>query len=518
MTNRTSLSRQLYSFFLILVLSIIIMTGLSSYLSQAKRYKTQNEQNLENIVTYLGNMMSADGEEFIAYQQIMLAHGDKIRIPLSYDGNYHPAKIAFYEKYNSTYPGKSLGTDVDYLKMPEELQILYGTYKHEYWLHVFSQVKHNFGIAYVYYITPTGEPFHMYYMIDAIPEPYIINDQEFMTLNLDIKEPEELYPHMWDTWTAGREVDGYDIFNNEYGHTYANYYPLWVNGQKMGLVCADMEVKKVNTTILNDTVYMIIIMALLSIVFAAVLSLMLQKKYISRLVQLKRDIQSFTDHKDSSLAVTITHDIKGSDEISDLAQQVSTMIIEIGDYMNTLIEKNEALTEAQEKIRKANELAHKDALTGVRNKTAYDAAEASIEYKIHSERYKDFGIVMVDLNCLKYINDHYGHDKGNLAIMKICETVCKVFSHSPVFRVGGDEFVVILQNEDYKQCPQRIYEFKECMKNLSADTSLEPWERVSAAIGWAIFDPETDNGVEVVLRRADDLMYKNKKEMKAGGM
>lgn len=492
------------------------MTGLSSYYSQSKNYKKQSEKNLENVVTYLGNMMSADGDEFIAYQKIMLAYGDKIRIPISYDGNYHPAKIAFYEKYNSVYPGKSLGTDVDYLEMPEELQILFGTYKHEYWLHVFSQVKYNFSVKYTYYITPTGKSYHMYYMIDAFPEPMEGDDAEYMQLNLDIEEPFELYPHMWDTWQAGRELDGYDIFDNEYGHTYANYYPLWVNGQKMGLVCADIEVKEVDTIALKDTVNVVIIMALFSIAFSAILSLTLQRKYISRLIQLKQDIQAYTEHKDSSLAVVITHDIKGSDEISELAHQVATMIIEIGDYMSTLIEKNAALTDAQEKIRKANELAHKDSLTGIRNKTAYDAVATNLEFRIHTENFKDFGIVMVDLNSLKYINDNYGHDKGNISIIRISELVCKIFKHSPVFRVGGDEFVVILENEDFKECPNRIYEFKESINKISHNESLPPWERISAAIGWAIFDPETDTSVEVVLRRADALMYKHKNEMKAG--
>lgn len=509
------MSKQLYSFFLILVLSIIVMTGLSSYLSQSNIYKKQSEENLEQIVKYLSEMMSADGDEFIAYNEIMLKYGDKIRIPLSYDGNYHPAKIAFYEKYNTTYPGKSLGTDVDYLDMPEELQILYGTYKHEYWLHVFAQVKYNFDAIYTYYIVPTGEPYHMYYVIDAIPEPQTIDGKEYMVLNLNITEPLDLYPHMWDTWNAGRELEGYDIFDNQYGNTYANYYPLWVNGKKLGLVCADIEVNKVNSTALNNTINLIMIMATLSVIFAGALSYLLQKRYISRLIQLKKDVQAFTDHKDTSLAVTITNDIQGTDEISDLAQQVSTMIIEIGDYMNTLIEKNDALTDAQEKIRKANELAHKDALTGIRNKAAYDTEVQNLEYKMFHDNFIKFGIAMIDLNYLKVINDNYGHEKGNIAIKKICHLVCEHFTHSPVFRYGGDEFVVILENEDYSNCLDRIRDFKKTLATIANDNSLEPWEKVSAAIGWTLFDPETDSSVEMVFKRADELMYKNKKAMKA---
>lgn len=491
------------------------MTGLSSYWSQSSIYTMESEQDLNEIVKYLAGMMAADGDEFVAYQEIMLTYGDQIDIPFNFDGDYHPAKIKFYQAFNKAYPGQSMGIDVKYLDMPEDLQILYGTYKHEYWLHVFEEVKYNFGAMYTYYIVPTGEPFHMYYVVDCIPEKRTKNGQELLQLNLDIDEPYEKYPHMWDTWEAGKEIDGHDIFNNQYGHTYGNYYPLWVNGKQMGLVCADIEVEKVNATAINNSVNLVIIMAILSAAFAAFLSYILQKRYVSRLVQLKKDVQAFTAHKDTSLAVIITNDVKGTDEISDLAQQVSTMIIEIGDYMNTLIEKNQQLLEAHERIRQANDLANRDALTGIRNKNAYDTEVDKIEYRMEHDKFKEFGIAMIDLNYLKYINDNFGHEKGNMAIKKVCDLVCHHFSHSPVFRIGGDEFVVILENDDYKECQQKIQEFQDIMEEIANDTTLEPWERVSAAVGWTLFDPDTDNCVQNVFKRADDFMYKNKKAMKA---
>ena len=51
---------------------------------------------------------------------------------------------------------------------------------------------------------------------------------------------------------------------------------------------------------------------------------------------------------------------------------------------------------------------------------------------------KKLGIAIVDLNFLKKINDTYGHEKGNLAIKKLCFIICHIFQHSPVFRIGGD--------------------------------------------------------------------------------
>jgi len=251
------------------------------------------------------------------------------------------------------------------------------------------------------------------------------------------------------------------------------------------------------------------------IVFGGILSFVIGAKYIKRLLELKDDVVYFTETRDESVVDRVNTRIKGNDEIHDLAVQISIMISSISIYMNSLIEKNRQLTEAQNKIRAANELANRDALTGIRNKTSYDGEVRKIEDWIVNEKFDRFGIAMVDLNYLKVINDNFGHEKGNISIKKICMIVCKNFTHSPVFRIGGDEFVVILENEDYDNAIELVRKFKKTLNEISGDDSLEPWEKVSAAIGWTMFDPETDKGVQSVFKRADDLMYEDKKAMKA---
>ena len=54
-----------------------------------------------------------------------------------------------------------------------------------------------------------------------------------------------------------------------------------------------------------------------------------------------------------------------------------------------------------------------------------------------------------DCDNLKQINDQNGHDKGDIYIRAASQLICRVFAHSPVFRIGGDEFAVVLQNEDF---------------------------------------------------------------------
>ena len=160
-----------------------------------------------------------------------------------------------------------------------------------------------------------------------------------------------------------------------------------------------------------------------------------------------------------------------------------------------------------------NRLANLDALTGVRNKRAYNTEAEKLEKTIR-EGTAQFGLAMVDMNYLKQTNDLYGHEKGDIAIKELCNIICGVFVHSPVFRVGGDEFVVVLEKREYQRRDALAKEFESIIARMATDESLEPWEKLSAAIGYAVYDPKTDKCVEDVLNRADEHMYEQKKKMK----
>ncbi|MBR1597334.1 MAG: diguanylate cyclase [Lachnospiraceae bacterium] len=197
-----------------------------------------------------------------------------------------------------------------------------------------------------------------------------------------------------------------------------------------------------------------------------------------------------------------------NDEVGDMTYKLNEMVEQL---KATLKELDDSKHHAEA----MSELANKDALTGIRNKTAYDKIVLNMESDLKENRDTEFGIAMIDLNYLKKINDTYGHDKGNIAIKKLCMMVCHIFAHSPVFRIGGDEFVVILKSEDYNNIDKLIAEFEEQLAGFEKDDSLEAWEKVSAAIGYAIYDKSVDGNVEDVFKRADNEMYECKKKMKA---
>ena len=120
-----------------------------------------------------------------------------------------------------------------------------------------------------------------------------------------------------------------------------------------------------------------------------------------------------------------------------------------------------------------------------------------------------FAIAIFDCDDLKTINDTYGHDKGDVYLKNSSHLICRVFAKSPVFRMGGDEFAVILQGEDYLN--------REKLKQLFVEKSAEicafakvPWEKISVAMGMADYTYAGDKDVHSVARRADHLMYEDK--------
>ena len=106
------------------------------------------------------------------------------------------------------------------------------------------------------------------------------------------------------------------------------------------------------------------------------------------------------------------------------------------------------------------------------------------------------------------INDTLGHDVGDKYIKEAKEIISNTFKNSTVFRIGGDEFVCILDENDYytrDYLMQKINEKND--KNAKAN-------KVTIACGISDFNPETDKKLIDVFIRADELMYKNKKELK----
>lgn len=158
----------------------------------------------------------------------------------------------------------------------------------------------------------------------------------------------------------------------------------------------------------------------------------------------------------------------------------------------------------QTAIRKVNT----DPLTGVKSKHAYLEATKHMDQRIADGSVAEFGVVVCDMNDLKAINDHMGHESGDKAIREACRAICVCFAHSPVFRIGGDEFAVVLEGADYTNRDALL----ESLENQMAENVQQG--KTAIAFGCSLFNPLQDKTVKDVFDRADDIMYHRKAMMK----
>lgn len=158
--------------------------------------------------------------------------------------------------------------------------------------------------------------------------------------------------------------------------------------------------------------------------------------------------------------------------------------------------------------------AYRDTLTGLQNRTAYYEYNQVLDKRI-AEGTADFAIVMVDVNFLKRVNDTYGHEKGNEYLKNTSDLIGRTFGRENTYRTGGDEFVVVAEGDARNGVERRIEDFKAAVTRYQANDALKPWQKVSAAIGIADYEPGRDSRTEDVLKRADAAMYQNKLAMKA---
>lgn len=384
-------------------------------------------------------------------------------------------------------------------------------------------IKEDFSIHYLYIVkplnkNPTGnvmsvvsaENFHDRYE-DTEGNLYLgwISEDEFdlATVNKFFEIMEKREPSFFEEKTEwGTDYTGaltlYDSRNNPYA-----------------LLAVDIDITVLKKQLKNQAFSTAAVIIILGLIFMVIFLLWSRINVIRPITQLAKSAGAFVQKSHGQRNLNQlqfdTPDIRQKNEVSDLCSAIEQMTHDMQDYVVDLVSAELDSELLKKQATQMYELANKDSLTGVRNKTAYDKEILKLQFMLETSRLDPFGLAMIDLNFLKKINDTYGHEKGNVAIQRLSALICEIFDHSPVFRIGGDEFVVILKGHDYEHIEELTEAFYQNLKVLTADDSLEAWEKISAALGYALFDKEEDTSIDSVFKRADQKMYECKKAMKA---
>lgn len=165
-----------------------------------------------------------------------------------------------------------------------------------------------------------------------------------------------------------------------------------------------------------------------------------------------------------------------------------------------------------------SELFHKathDSLTGIANRSLfYDRLRQKLSQAL--KKHENFGIISLDMDGLKDINDNFGHRAGDAALKEIALRIISTLGESDtVSRLGGDEFAIIVaavvNRNDIISLIHRIdYEITKPFQFEGRTINLR------ASIGYALF---AEDGIEldVLIEKADKSMYKEKRARKGPG-
>ena len=152
-------------------------------------------------------------------------------------------------------------------------------------------------------------------------------------------------------------------------------------------------------------------------------------------------------------------------------------------------------------------LEYTDVMTGLKNRNYY---YKEIEAQINEDG-QMLGVLMCDVDRLKYVNDTYGHPVGDQLIVEVAKLLRRVVGEegSPI-RMGGDEFLVLLPSYTEKQCMETQYRIEEEINALSIETAEGVKIDIALSTGYAVRANETET-LEHVILRADNDMYMNKR-------
>ena len=356
---------------------------------------------------------------------------------------------------------------------------------------------------YLSYVDPNG---FFVYIVDSAPEedacPPGCLDPLFDFNRRVLDDPSIGFP-------------AYITNTEEYGWLVTAGAPIYQGDKVVAYAVGDVSMAAVRGTQRDNIIRLFTYLSTTVILLTALAILIIHFILIRPIKKLTKAADSYDSSRpEKNHRVFETLDVKTHDELLDLGASMKRMEADVYEKISELTQKNKELRESRQETNKMRILANKDGLTGVRNKVAYDTAAEQINQNIRENKDVAFGVVMIDLNDLKVLNDVHGHQSGDIALIKLSSIIGAIFAHSPVYRVGGDEFVVLLRHSDFENADELIRFFKQKIADLHADEYLPPAERISAAIGYATYVSGQDTCVEDVFKRADEAMYQNKREMK----
>ena len=180
--------------------------------------------------------------------------------------------------------------------------------------------------------------------------------------------------------------------------------------------------------------------------------------------------------------------------------------IEIQSLYETLVNTMAQTLQLEEQV-------YVDILTGVGNKFAYEEKVKGYQQQIDKYTMKELAVIVADINNLKYVNDTFGHAKGDNYIKGCCKILVEIFGKQNIYRIGGDEFTIFIDGDAFTSRYLNVQKAEDAFAACIGDNTIKEYKRYNASIGIEDMTNEDKNIIDVI-KRADKKMYENKQRFK----
>ena len=304
-------------------------------------------------------------------------------------------------------------------------------------------------------------------------------------------------------WTAALEsaskgVSAFDSepYTDRWGTFYSAYSPVFDSNKEVVMIVGiDVWADWYNNIVWSNSTS-IIIVTCISCASGVLVGIIINFRIRKRFESLSKDYAALEgDIQD--LISEIKEPIEGKENSS-----------ENNDSNDQFVQLREKIHNTQKEIKEyiiyTKKNAYVDVLSRVGNRAAYIEKIKTLDYSI------PFALIICDINGLKHINDNYGHDNGDNAIIAVSNILQTIFDKDDIYRIGGDEFVILLTGIDknatlsiYHSINEKFFQFN------NSDELIFP---ISISKGIAFYDKKMDKSVTDVFNRADEIMYREKED------
>ena len=356
----------------------------------------------------------------------------------------------------------------------------YDTEEYQSVLKTLTYFQDNIELEYIYCIRDLGDGNFVFSVDPTIEDPGEFGSPIVYTPALGLA-------------AQGTSAVDEEPYEDEWGRFYSAYSPVFDSaGGVAGIVAVDFSAEWYEYQI-SRHIWTIIIIITVALVFSIIIASMIAARYRFGFTRIYKEMNRLSEGIETlvsevspeALLVAGTETVDPAD-MENAVDEISVIGDKVSSMQDTL----------RKQINAIRAQAYFDGLTGLKNRASYEEHIERINKEI-AEGTAAFTVAVFDINHLKTINDEEGHEAGDRVIEEVADALRHVFGIDTVYRIGGDEFVAILDENDPKD------KMKELRRNL---------KKAAISMGYAFFDKAADKEYTTVFNRADEAMYADKKE------